>query len=469
MKLGLGLLLASAANSQECRDPALDGIFGNRDSVINGAIKNEQPLTCDFATCEPLFTDRAGCNRIGVAYSRKMADASLPDFMFVDNTYMPRREFDNRVYQKVLAAFDHKKQQVNQIGGLDWNSAMTGLNALQSGDVLVYIANNYDNDIAKVCDNLKSRGIVVLPIYLGKQASLSQLSHLAETQFNGAIGRELNKAGGFSDGNAGIILSGKDIDVGVIGATAANRHNAIVSFARLMAQCPGTCVTACQLHRTFERTVHFDTPVEPGTPGDCGPQGIIGPIGSPGANCDHSGPAGNNGAMGPKGKPGPPGTPGMPGACTPVKQIDGPDGDKGESGMPGQPGLPGAAGMPGPSGNRGAPGSSGDPGPSGNPGSNGPAGPPGNQGPRGTPGDAGPGGRQGCDAVGMLTDDAVYADAQEALFNRALVEILNEDLAQGGEIWKAAWNIKQIQPGAKLQMGENGCQLTEGGWLYPIS
>ena len=278
------------------------------------------------------------------------------------------------------------------------------------------------------------------------KASLSQLSHLAETQFNGAIGVELNKAGGFSHGNAGIILSGRDIDVGVIATTAGNRHNAIVSFSRLMAQCPGTCVTACQLHRTFERTVTFDTPVEPGTPGDCGPQGIIGPIGSPGANCDYNGPPGLNGSAGPKGKRGPPGAPGMPGACTPVEQIDGPTGDKGEPGLPGVPGLPGAAGMPGPSGPRGADGPPGDSGPSGNPGSNGPAGPPGNQGPRGPPGPDGPSGRPGCDATGMLTNDAVYADAQEALFNRALVEILNEDLASGGEIWKAAWNVKQIQP-----------------------
>lgn len=282
------------------------------------------------------------------------------------------------------------------------------------------------------------------------KASLSQLSHLAETQFNGAIGVELNKAGGFSHGNAGIILSGRDIDVGVIATTAGNRHNAIVSFARLMAQCPGTCVTACQLHRTFERTVTFDTPVEPGTPGDCGPQGIIGPIGSPGANCDYNGPPGLNGSAGPKGKRGPPGAPGMPGACTPVEQIDGPTGDKGEPGLPGVPGLPGAAGMPGPSGPRGADGPPGDRGPSGNPGSNGPAGPPGNQGPRGPPGPDGPSGRPGCDAIGMLTNDAVYADAQEALFNRALVEILNEDLASGGEIWKAAWNVKQIQPFGKF-------------------
>ena len=58
---------------------------------------------------------------------------------------------------------------------------------------------------------------------------------------------------GFADNNTGIILSGKDIDVGVSGTTATNRHSAIVSFARLLAQCPGTCVTACQLQNTFEK------------------------------------------------------------------------------------------------------------------------------------------------------------------------------------------------------------------------
>ena len=32
---------------------------------------------------------------------------------------------------------------------------------------------------------LKSRGVVILPVYVGNRASVSQLSHIAETQFTG--------------------------------------------------------------------------------------------------------------------------------------------------------------------------------------------------------------------------------------------------------------------------------------------
>ena len=38
-------------------------------------------------------------------------------------------------------------------------------------DVLVYVANDYDNDIGPVCDELKRMGVVVLPVYLGKKVS----------------------------------------------------------------------------------------------------------------------------------------------------------------------------------------------------------------------------------------------------------------------------------------------------------
>ena len=39
------------------------------------------------------------------------------------------------------------------------------------GDVLVYVANDYDSDIGHVCDELKQMGVVVLPVYLGKEVS----------------------------------------------------------------------------------------------------------------------------------------------------------------------------------------------------------------------------------------------------------------------------------------------------------
>lgn len=37
----------------------------------------------------------------------------------------------------------------------------------------------------KACNMLKSRGVVILPVYVGNRASVSQLSHIAETQFTG--------------------------------------------------------------------------------------------------------------------------------------------------------------------------------------------------------------------------------------------------------------------------------------------
>ena len=47
----------------------------------------------------------------------------------------------------------------------------------------------------------------------------------------------------------------------------------------------------------------------------------------------------------------------------------------------------------------------------------------------------------------MLTNDSKYADAQAALFDRALVEILNEDRVGSQIIWKAAWNFDPPRAG----------------------
>ena len=59
--------------------------------------------------------------------------------------------------------------------------------SFQAGDVLIYIVNDYGVSLGRICDELKNRGIIVLPVYVGKFASLSQLSHLAETQFTGKL------------------------------------------------------------------------------------------------------------------------------------------------------------------------------------------------------------------------------------------------------------------------------------------
>ena len=110
MKLGLGLLLASTGHAQEeCRDPELYGIFGNRDSLITGAITNEKKLTCDFTTCEPLFQG-GQCQRIGVAYSSRMT--GFGDFTFIDNQSMPKSQFKTRIYDSILRSFDAKGQEV---------------------------------------------------------------------------------------------------------------------------------------------------------------------------------------------------------------------------------------------------------------------------------------------------------------------------------------------------------------------
>merc|ERR1712242_172028 len=149
------------------------------------------------------------------------------------------------------------------------------------------------------------------------------------------------------------------------------------------------------------------------------------------------------GAPGIAGKPGPVGAPGMPGACIEVEQIDGPKGERGESGGVGSPGLPGASGMPGPAGPRGDPGERGD---------------------KGQPGIDG---KPGCDAVGMLKssgESSEYDSTRDALFNRALVEILNEDMTGDQIIWKAAWNMNPPNRVLSLEMGDGACQYTEGGY-----
>ena len=109
MKLGLGLLLASTGHAQECRDPELYGIFGNRDSLITGAITNERPLTCDFSTCEPLFLG-GRCQRIGIAYSTRMTGSG--SFTFIDNQTLPKSQFKSQIYNSILRSFDAKEQDV---------------------------------------------------------------------------------------------------------------------------------------------------------------------------------------------------------------------------------------------------------------------------------------------------------------------------------------------------------------------
>merc|ERR1712227_747804 len=99
-----------------------------------------------------------------------MADASLEDFEFIAGKPLPRSLFESTIYDRVIKAFENKQQPIMKVGAVNPNTAVGQMNRFQNGDVLVYIANNYDNDIGKVCDDLKAKGVVVLPVYLGKQA-----------------------------------------------------------------------------------------------------------------------------------------------------------------------------------------------------------------------------------------------------------------------------------------------------------
>ena len=50
-----------------------------------------------------------------------------------------------------------------------------------------------------------------------------------------------------------MILSGFDAAVGVVGTTASNRANAVVMFARVLAQCPYSCVSKCAMQEDYRK------------------------------------------------------------------------------------------------------------------------------------------------------------------------------------------------------------------------
>lgn len=466
------LLLAVTASAQQCRNPKYDILFPMQQPYWQTKkwMTNDRPIMCDFQDCDALFTNRAGCNRIGIAYHPDMADATKADFPFLVGGSLSRRDFKSRVYQPILNQFAVRKMSITEIGSMsvfDANRMKSQGRSFQAGDVLVYIANDYDISLGRVCDELKDRGIIVLPVYVGKFASLSQLSHLAETQFTGAVAEALGINGGFTTGsngqrNAGLILSGYDSPVGVIGTTATQRANAVVMFSRVLAQCPYACVSKCAMHEAYSKTVRFPEINVKGPRGGCGPQGIIGQIGLPGANCDASGPPGPPGSVGPDGRPGEPGAPGNPAVCVEPENIpNAPSGPQGDTGAPGRPGLKGAAGSPGEPGLRGAQGPKGAVGEPGGQGSPGGAGMPGPKGAMGPVGDRGPSGRPGPSGLGMLTITNTHQGAQQALFDRALLEILHEDVESRGKIWKKVWGLHK--PLQKYVLEMENCAQTEGG------
>ena len=61
---------------------------------------------------------------------------------------------------------------------------------LQSGDVLVYVANEYSQgkaNLKQACDTLIQRGIIILPVFVGTNVAVNELALLAESQKTGIL------------------------------------------------------------------------------------------------------------------------------------------------------------------------------------------------------------------------------------------------------------------------------------------
>lgn len=227
---------------------------------------------------------------------------------------------------------------------------------------------------------------------------------------------------------AGLILPG--VDYSNRGNLGMRRQDAIVMFARLFAQCPGSCFSTCMKDNAFNpQTIQFPPPPN-GDIGCCGPVGRPGGPGMPGA----PGPKGCDGKDGRPGPPGPPGPSGRPGDCG----VSGAPGESGIKGVPGETGDNGVKGADGPCGDpgkQGRPGLPGTPGPKGYPGEPGPPGACGRHGPTGPSGPPGPPGHQGTpgtEGIGMIANgNDGFDEDRQALFKRALLEIMEDsDIVQ---------------------------------------
>jgi len=377
-----------------------------------------------------------------------MADTAGPDFAFRGRAPMPRRSFVSEIYEPIVSTFGRYEKNgllssvdVTDIGPLDYKTAQRKAGGLRAGDVLVYVSNSYHpNDLDNVCKQLVARGIIVLPVFVGTDANLSHLSLLAETQLTGALKKAMEKAHHtfFEGGTAGLILPAVDYaDSSLISSTTGKRRKeAIAMFARLFAQCPGSCFSACIQHDNKMDIPRVKFPEPPsGQQGCCGPVGAPGSMGSPGPRGATGcvGAPGADGERGPDGPDGPPGQPGNPGLPGPKgapgnpgpKGADGPDGEQGEPGAQGKSGAPGEQGLPGPKGVQGV---------QGEPGRHGP---PGAQGPAGEPGPDGYRGAKGIDGIGMIRGDGDHDAEREALFTKALLEIM-----QDKDIWNMVYRME---------------------------
>merc|ERR1711990_93405 len=455
-------LLAFAASGavvsgQTCRNAKYDLLFPAGSRNVQSWFRSQQTVGCDFSDCTPLFTNRASCNRVGIAYDPGMADTSQPDFSFAIGNSLPRSQFHAKVYQPIVDQCGAHKMNVVNVGSM---SAMSKAQSFQAGDVVIYIANQLGSVSSSICNDLTNRGVIVLPVYVGKSTSISQLSALAKSQFSGHAAKAMS-TGGFSFGHAGLILSGYDSAVSVTGAAATHKAKAIVMFSRVMAQCPGSCVSKCSFKEAHKYVIQYPAVNVKGDQGQCGPRGIIGQMGPPGPNCPGQGPPGTPGRPGLIGDPGPQGPPGNSAVCVDPTFIQTPPtGDQGAVGGIGLPGLKGPMGVHGDHGARGAKGLQGEKGPQGAQGSPGGPGAPGSQGLPGPPGFPGQPGHPGAAGFGMLTSSTIHRGAQVPLFDRVLLEILKEDENSNSGIWKQVWNI--YKPPQKYNLEMANC-AKEGG------
>jgi len=431
--------LASAQQGQ-CRNPYFNKYWPDWEQGTVKRLVNSGPVHCDFNDCKPLFLSRSSCNRIGLAFHPDMASSFLSDFQFRSQQgakSISRRDFMSEVYNPLLSSFNGlgKSSSIDfvNIGPLDKATAMSKASGLRRGDVLVYVANEYNSGgLNNMCDQLTARGVVILPVFVGTNINFSQLTLLAETQKTGSISQELQKANlAFTElETGGLILPAVDYASGSILSGIGNlgqyRREAIVMFAQLFAQCPGSCLSSCAISRPFTKTIDFPKPqaTDAGCCGPVGMPGISGPAGPPGGR----GAPGNNGPRGPTGPPGPAGKPGdcgLPGR-TGSRGLPGLQGSRGGNGIDGPKGP---CGDPGPAGKPGLPGNPGPKGNAGQPGPKGPCGSSGDTGPDGPPGSKGPRGRQGQNGIGLVKPrggDEYDAD-RDALFKRALIEVLEDE------------------------------------------
>lgn len=452
------LALLASALAQTCTNPLYTKIFPPLGpGIIKKVLINEDAIECDFSECKPMFTTKPSCNRIFLAYHPDMANARLPAFTFRTNKApVSRSDFISDIYDPIVKTFERDVTFENdawsdEIGGKSLFSNVGAIAALgakekmrnaRSGDVLVYVANSYDviDKLNNICQILENIGVVVLPVFVGQDGNISHLSLLADTQKTGSIIAEIRKYNTefAAKATAGLILPACDSpSIGGVISTASRRTHAILMFAKLFAQCPNSCISSCRKTKSFNGP-HIDFPQPPnGSKGCCGPlgeSGASGVVGRPGVTgctgaTGDEGDAGPNGPQGAPGSAGRPGNPGPNGQAGPAGKNgpSGPSGGPGASGKNGQPGSIGPNGLPGSAGNNGPPGQDGPPGANGGNGRSGPQGPAGRRGVSGTSG------------IGMISPSISdgYNGSRDDLFNRALLEILQEDY-----IWEQVYNIE---------------------------